>query len=82
MVRSAYSLSDPDHAMSALSPRRARKNGLQCPIVLLTAFPASEVFDETERLGHVTVLGKPIDLDAVTQCVNDLLARARSELVA
>ena len=56
---------------------RARKSGLKCPIVLLTAFPAPEVFEEAERVGQITVLGKPIDLELITECVNDLVGRAR-----
>lgn len=55
--------------------RQARANGLTCPIVLLTAFPAPEVFDEAEAIGKVTVLGKPIELDQITACVDDLVAR-------
>ncbi len=58
--------------------RRARARGLTCPIVLLTAFPDPEVFEEAERIGQVTVLGKPIDLEQVVECVNDLVARARA----
>lgn len=54
--------------------RNARQNGVVCPIVLLTAFPAPEVFEEAERIG-VTVLGKPIDLDRITDCVSDLVSR-------
>ncbi len=55
--------------------RRARANGLRCPIVLLTAFPAPEVFEEAEAIGHITVLGKPIELERITECVSDLVSR-------
>ncbi len=57
--------------------RKARAEGLRCPIVLLTAFPALEVFDEAQRIGQITVLGKPIELEQVVECVNDLVARSR-----
>jgi CheY-like chemotaxis protein len=56
--------------------RRARQNGLRCPIVLLTAFPAPEVFEEADRIGHITVLGKPIEFERITECVSDLVSRA------
>ncbi len=58
--------------------RRARSNGLKCPIVLLTAFPAPDLFEQADQIGQVTVLGKPIDLEQITACVNDLVARARA----
>ena len=56
---------------------RARGRGVKCPIVLLTAFPAAEVFEQAERIGQITVLGKPIPLERLTECVNDLVNRAR-----
>lgn len=55
--------------------RKARAAGLTCPIVLLTAFPAPEVFAEAEAIGKITVLGKPIELQEITACVDDLVAR-------
>lgn len=55
--------------------RRAREHGLQCPIVLLTAFPAPEVFEEADRIGHITVLGKPIEFERIAECVSDLVSR-------
>ncbi len=61
--------------------RRARSAGLKCPIVLLTAFPAPEVFDEAQAIGQITVLGKPIELEQVVECVNDLVARSRGQAV-
>ncbi len=56
--------------------RRAREHGLRCPIVLLTAFPAPEVFEEADRLGQITVLGKPIEFERITECVRDLVSRS------
>ena len=55
--------------------RRAREHGLRCPIVLLTAFPAPEVFEEANRIGHITVLGKPIEFERISECVSDLVSR-------
>jgi CheY-like chemotaxis protein len=56
--------------------RKARDEGLTCPIVLLTAFPAPEVFEEADRIGHITVLGKPIEFERITECVSDLVSRS------
>jgi len=56
--------------------RRAREHGLRCPIVLLTAFPAPEVFEEADRIGQVTVLGKPIEFERITECISDLVSQS------
>ena len=56
--------------------RRAREKGLECPIVLLTAFPAPDLFEEADRIGHITVLGKPIAFERITECVGDLVSRS------
>lgn len=55
---------------------RARQHGLRCPIVLLTAFPAPEVYEEADRIGQITVLGKPIEFERITQCVTELVSRS------
>ena len=50
--------------------RRMRENGLDLPVILMTAYGSPELLDDARRLGVFTVLDKPFelaDLDAVIE---------------
>lgn len=67
-------LPDTDDLGLLASVRRARP----CvPVILMTAFGTSEVFEEARRLGVHTILDKPFDLDELDLLVEQAIADER-----
>jgi CheY-like chemotaxis protein len=49
---------------------RLRQRGLECPVLLLSAFADAETHAEARRLGARALLDKPVDLDVLRAAVD------------
>lgn len=49
--------------------RDARRAGLMCPVIVLSAYSDEALRDEARALGRMVVLSKPVDADEVAQLV-------------
>lgn len=57
--------------------RAIRALGLDVPVVVLTAYPDDEVYEEALKLGDTQVFAKPFDLDELAVIVRDRVNRSR-----
>lgn len=52
-----------------------RGGGLECPVILITAFGGDEARAAAQTLGNCVVMEKPVDLTALKALVKEQLAR-------
>ncbi|MGI5860904.1 MAG: response regulator [Myxococcales bacterium] len=59
--------------------RQARKAGLTCPIIVVSAFADAATRQASAELGDATFLAKPLDVNAVAASVSRVARRATDE---